>query len=214
MSTKPFPLLDLPPEIRERVYLEICRSPLHYIPFSSLTAHTTYPHNLLLVSHQIYQEIRPLYFTLNTFSLTLHRHASPLLTHFLSPQFLDNRRQIRSLRLNIIRWGTKDFFCSSIIPMLEDCILNGKLRVLEVVIRDSFFDGLVNGNGVGQEGSQGWRMLKAICRDPYLETVSLMAMSTEAMIYEEVKERTIEMSFQDVTWLLGDSAHTENHGAQ
>ena len=97
--------------------------------------------------------------------------------------------------------------------MLEDCILNGKLRVLEVVIRDSFFDGLVNGNGVG-EGSQGWRMLKGVCRDPYLERVSLMAMRTKSMTYEEIREGTVEISFQDVTWLLGDSAHTENRGAQ
>ncbi|PBP22417.1 hypothetical protein BUE80_DR006672 [Diplocarpon rosae] len=175
VNVKPFRFLDLPPEIRTKIYILLCTSPTPHIllstpssPFSE-PIHPAFPHNLLLTNTQLYHELRPLYFTANRFSLTIHRRNDDW-SYFLSPSFLDNRRQIHSLRIMVMRWGTKDFFCKSLVPVLEDCVLNGKLRSLEVVVRESFLKGLGKG-----EGFENWKRLKALLGDPYLQSVRLLA---------------------------------------
>jgi hypothetical protein len=82
-----------------------------------------------------------------------------------------------------VRWGTKDFFYRSLIPALEDCILNGRLRELEVVVRDKMEvvvrDQSVGGHYLGTQRNdirkeyESWRNLKRVLKDPYLEKVTL-----------------------------------------
>ncbi|PMD61399.1 uncharacterized protein K444DRAFT_527101 [Hyaloscypha bicolor E] len=174
--SKPFRFLDLAPELRHKIYTILTSSPQPHIDLSStyMSPHTHFPHALLLTCTQIYHELRPLYFTNNAFSLTILRRNETW-SHLLTPPFLDNRRQIRSLRLLIVRWGTKDFFCRSLIPALEDCILNGRLRELEVVVRDQSVGGHYLGtqrNDIRKE-YESWRKLKRVLRDPYLEKATL-----------------------------------------
>ena len=168
MPKKPFRFLDLPPEIREKIYILISTSPTPYILLNASTAHTTFPLNLLLTNAQIYHESRPLYFSTNAFSISLNRHIEDW-DYFLLPSFCDNRRQIRVLRLNILRWGTKDFFAKKLLPVLEDCILNGRLRDLEVRMRYTWVLRPLGGNESILRG------LKSLLRDPYLERGVLMA---------------------------------------
>jgi len=52
--------------------------------------------------------------------------------------------------------------------------LSGKLRVLEVVLRKGFVGGLEKAKAGGEE-YQNWKCLQGICRDPYLERVSVRA---------------------------------------
>jgi hypothetical protein len=169
MSTQPFRFLDLPPEIREKIYIQISTSPTPYILLNASNAHTCFPLDLLLVNAQIYHELRPIYLTSNNFSLTLLRHNENW-SYFLSPSWQDNRRQIRTLRLNIIRWGTKDFFAQSLIPILEDCVLNGKLRDLEVRMGEKWMKTMNAG-----DTNATWRALRNLLKDPYLERGMLMA---------------------------------------
>lgn len=185
-ATKPFRFLDLPPEIRQKIYTLLVQDPDDYpISLSPITASDlgpffpSFPHSALLVNTQIYHELRPLYFSTNTFSLVILRHNS-LWSHVLSSSFLDARRSIRSLKLNLLRWGSKNFFIDSLVPMLEDMILNGKLRRLEVLVKDyghykrnsefAIVEGEREKNG---EEYANWGELRRICSDPYLESVRL-----------------------------------------
>ncbi|KAE9368489.1 hypothetical protein N431DRAFT_560893 [Stipitochalara longipes BDJ] len=173
MPSKPFQFLDLAPELRHKIYILIVTSPHPPIDLSStyISPHTHFPHALLLTCTQIYHELRPLYFTKNAFSITILRRNDSW-SHILTPTFLDNRRQIRSLRILITRWGTRNFFCRSLIPALEDCILNGRLRELEVMVRDGGDVGALNESRWEHEN---WVQLKSVLRDPYLERATLKA---------------------------------------
>ncbi len=205
--SKPFRFLDLVPELRHKIYTIITTSCKAYIDVSSFTdkcAHTHFPHALLLTCSQIYHEVRPLYFATNTFSLTIYRRNESSL-QLLSPSFLDNRRQIRSLRIIIMRWGAKDFFCRSLVPALEDCILNGRLRELEVFIRDGSLSSasVVQGLHDGGKANENWRMLGKVLRDPYLEKVSLKAGRLARLRNGEEGKHLDLKTCKDVTWLLG-----------
>ncbi|KAH6711422.1 hypothetical protein BKA61DRAFT_90720 [Leptodontidium sp. MPI-SDFR-AT-0119] len=200
--SKPFRILDLPPEIRTKIYILICTSPTPYISLSSISSpfsepiHPSFPHNLLLANTQLYHELRPIYFTSNTFSLTIRRRNDDW-SYFLSSQFLDNRRQIHALRIVVLRWGTKDFFCGTLIPVLEDCVLNGRLRVVEVVVKEGFLKALGKG-----EWFENWKRLSSLLRDPYLERVRLLAGRLEDDCGDGVLE-----GMKDVTeLLLGNAA--------
>ncbi|KAH7319336.1 hypothetical protein BKA65DRAFT_514369, partial [Rhexocercosporidium sp. MPI-PUGE-AT-0058] len=196
--SKHFRLLDLPPEIRTKIYIIICTSSTSYISLSSTASpfseplHPSFPHNLLLANTQLYHELRPIYFTSNTFSLTIRRRNDDW-SYFLSNQFRDNRRQIHALRIVVLRWGSKDFFCRELIPVLEDCVLNGRLRRVEVVVKEGFLKALGKG-----EWFENWKKLSALLRDPYLEKVRLLAGRLEDNCGDGVLEST-----KDVTELLG-----------
>lgn len=216
-ATQPFRFLDLPPEIREKVYLEVLTSDEEYIPLTNeglspdeLSIHSHFPSQLYLICNQIYQEIRPLYFALSSFSLLLIRNNAAL-SYFLSPTFLDNRRQIRKLRLTIERWGRNDFFLHTLAPILSDMILNGSLRDLEVRFRRSYFLEF----GCAEETTKtldqrcgprpsflnlrGLLALRAICEDPYLERVVLQTyMEPRRMSGTGVDE----VGLEDVTYVL------------
>ncbi len=170
MSTQPFKFLELPPEIREKIYMLLCTSPNSYILINAPSAHAVFPIDLLLTNVQIYHELRPLYFTSNNFSISILRHNDNW-SYFLSPSWLDNRRQIRTLRLNIIRWGSKDFFNKSLVPVLEDCILNGRLRNLEIRTREGWMQMMTG------KGNTNWRALRNLLKDPYLEHAVLVRIS-------------------------------------
>ena len=87
--------------------------------------------------------------------------------------------------------------------MLEDCVLNGKLRVLEVLVRDSYVEKL--GIRVTEE-NKNWRLLKRLCRDPYLEKVRLRAGPLDELEMEMFWdwEEGDQSLFRDITWLLND----------
>lgn len=56
-------------------------------------------------------------------------------------------------------------------PVIEDCILNGSLRHLEVWVRKVDIETLRSGvKGDGEEFVR-WRALKRLCFDPYLKSV-------------------------------------------
>ncbi|EKD18209.1 hypothetical protein MBM_03981 [Drepanopeziza brunnea f. sp. 'multigermtubi' MB_m1] len=201
-AAKPFRILDLPPEIRTKIYILLCTSPTPSVSLSAVSSpfaepiHPSFPQNLLLTNTQLYHELRPLYFTTNSFSLTIRRRNDDW-SYFLAAPFLDNRRQIHSLRVVVVRWGTKDFFCKSLIPVLEDCVLNGRLRQLEVVVREGFLKGLAQGEG---EGFENWKRLTVLLGDPYLERVKLLAGAVDEGCGELSEGGLIHL--RDVTELL------------
>lgn len=175
--TKPFRFLDLPPEIRNKIYVLLCISPDHSINLSDDLSYSSeepiysvYPHNLLFTNTQIYHEIRPVYFQCNAFHLHIYRRNEQ--GPFLLPSFIDNRRHIRTLHVTVWRWGAKDFFCRQLVPILEDCILNGSLREIEVAVKDGFEKWLGKRERPGEE-FENWRRLSQLLRDPYLERVKL-----------------------------------------
>lgn len=172
MSLQSFRFLDLAPEIRQKIYVLVCTSPLPYVPLDKADAHTNFPMNLLLVNSQIYHEVRPVYFYSNSFSLKVRRLNDDW-EYFFSPSFQDNRRQIRSLVIMMVRFGRKDFFWDTLIPTLEDCILNGRLRTLEFRVVEHWFNracqrrAAVSNKGGSLEPTLG--AIQNILADPYLE---------------------------------------------
>ena len=183
--------LDLPPEIREKIYILVCHTS-RYIALDSPTAHTSFPLNLLLTNSQLYHEVRPFYFSSNAFSIIVRRRNDDW-DYFLSPSFLDNRRQIQSLQITLLRWGTKNFFTEALIPVLEDCILNGRLRILEVRINQKHLEFM--------EGSRNFRALGKLLHDPYLQSGTL---KTGNWWDEESYTETTGLLMNDVTKRLRD----------
>jgi hypothetical protein len=163
----PFPLLSLPTELRERIYLHLLiPSPLHTLPLTG--PHTLYPLALLLTCHQLYSEVRFLYFRHNIFRLHLTRHTTVPSLPIFRPSFRDYLLQIPHLRLIISRWGKGAFFTQTFLPVLEQCILHGRLKVLEVRIEDVKIGGV--GRIRGTEASLG---LKRVLEDPYLDVATV-----------------------------------------
>jgi hypothetical protein len=212
MSLQPFRFLDLPPEIREKIYILISHSSSPYILLNSPHAHDSFPLNLLLANNQIYHELRPLYFTTNAFSITLLRRNEPW-DYILLPSFLDNRRQIRSLRLNVIRWGPKNYFVNELVPVLEDCIMNGRLRDLEVRMRDVWLRDIKNGHMYMVEGNlemmvgeqnANWESLMRLLRDPYLERAVLMAGPLGGSVSDEARSDRDQslMPLRNARWVF------------
>lgn len=217
-SSKPFRFLDLPPELREQIYQEVLRSdtPIPLTPDGlapdepSIFDH--FPLNLLLTCNQIYHEIRPLYFTLNTFSLLLHRNPNSL-QYFFSDSFRPHRYAIRRLRLTINRWGANNFFLRTLAPCLSSMILHGQLRHLEVRIRRSHYLEFCCAEETmktldqrcGPRPSalnlQGLLALRGICEDPDLETVVLKT-------YKEPRRREGDSSGDEAG--LEDVSHVLN----
>lgn len=210
MHARFFPFLDLPPEIREKIYTLTSTSPSPYILLDAPHAHACFPLNLLLTSTQTYHELRPLYFACNAFAITLNRRNEGW-DYFLSPEWRDNRRQIRTLRLNIVRWGAKDFFCQSLVKVLEDCILNGRLRDLEVRIRDAWvgakecwkIDIRQESKETG-DGYRNWWCLGRLLRDPYLQRAVLLAGPLKWRMEKDASELD-QMPFQYVVWEFDNS---------
>ncbi|KUJ24339.1 uncharacterized protein LY89DRAFT_776474 [Mollisia scopiformis] len=209
-ATKPFPFLELPPEIREKIYILICHqsAPISlHIPISTpceTSSDPSFPHALLQTCTLIYNELRPIYFTHNTFTLSIRRRNDDL-TYFLSPSFLDNRRQIRSLKLIIYRFGGHDFFTKDFIPVLEDCIMNGRLRDLDVVVKERFLRsvklcerGLRGGfrDTAGLETLRDWVALRRVLLDPYLEKRLLRSGNLDAV--DSVNQENIELTLMGV----------------
>jgi hypothetical protein len=176
MSLQPFRFLDLPPEIRQKIYTIICTSPLRCVPLDVAGAHFGFPSNLLLTSSQIYHEVRPVYFSANPFCTTVRRQNIEW-AYFLSPSFQDNRRQVRNLTISLLRWGSKDFFLEVLIPLLEDCILNGRLRCLELRVTAKWFYSQRSVGGVGEYVLKGHALdvIRKVLADPYLESGILQA---------------------------------------
>lgn len=112
-----------------------------------------------------------------------------------------------------MRWGSKDFFCAVLIPCLEDMVLNGQLRVLDVWVRGVH---LMDGER-GHDGQNGAlrkqrpvEMLKRLLEDPYLERVKLWACRQDHWDHDDacsegncthISELGLP-AVQDVTWLL------------
>ncbi|PSS08776.1 hypothetical protein M430DRAFT_37522 [Amorphotheca resinae ATCC 22711] len=187
MPPQAFRFLDLPPEIRQKIYTLICTSDSLCVPLDEPDAHSSYPSNLLLTNSQLYHEVRPFYFTVNAFSVTVRRQNEDW-AYFLSPSFLDNRRQVRSLEITLLRWGSKNFFHETLIPVLEDCILNGRLRCLEIRVSDKWFRSQIGQRNTGNYQGDTLSTLKRILLDPYLEKAVLKAgviSDTESNDYDE-----------------------------
>lgn len=211
-----FRFLDLPPELREQIYEEVLISdtPIPLTPdglaLDELSIFDHYPLALLLTCNQIYHEIRPLYFTLNTFSLLLHRNPSSL-DYFLFESFLPHRYAIRRLRLTINRWGANDFFLKTLAPCLSSMILNGQLRHLEVRIRRSHYLEFCCAEETMKTLDQrcgprpsalnlrGLLALRGICEDPDLDCVVL---STYKEPRRREEDSSDEFGLEDVSHVL------------
>jgi len=72
------------------------------------------------------------------------------------------------MQVTLLRFGTKNFFRDVLVKVLEDCILNGKLKGLEVRVREKWWDNVREERGEGGE-DRNWRALKGVLEDPYLE---------------------------------------------
>lgn len=176
MSLKPFRFLDLPPEIRQKTYSLICMSHLQYISLNQADAHSSFPFNLLLTNSQIYHEIRPVYFTVNAFCVTVRRQNLAW-EYFIKPSFQDNRRQIHSLMIHLVRWGPKDFFRETLVPLVEDCILNGRLKCLEFRVSEKWFNSQESRGRTGHYFMKGDTLndIRKLLTDPYLQSAILKA---------------------------------------
>lgn len=213
-APKPIPkrclLLELPPEIRERIFVFVVRSEHPYIPlhFSKASSdnqdyvpHPTFPANLLLTTSQIYHEVRPLYFAHNAISIYVRRRVSNEdWDYFLSPSFLDNRRQIQTLVITFFRWGPKAFSSEILGPVLEDCILNGRLRNLEIRVNQRWMQ--VDERIV--RASPNFCMLRRLLKDPYLERGALMAGDLSDWEKWDNDNYVEEMSLEDVSSKLDE----------
>ena len=62
-----------------------------------------------------------------------------------------------------------------VVPVLEDCILNGRLRVLRVVVKDQYLKGLVGASGGSKGEGENWRVLRRVLGDEYLEVGRLFS---------------------------------------
>ncbi|RKF54552.1 hypothetical protein OnM2_096024 [Erysiphe neolycopersici] len=221
MINENFPFLDLPPEIRTQIYrLLLVQKPQNLVVISprlidssppfyassylSTTA-ATYPFNLLLSCSLIYEEIRPLYFNVNTFLIILGRHNNTLSYLLHETRFRSSLRLIRRLRLSIVRWGCRNFFEITFAPFLQDCILNGNLRHLELFVRESWVSSVKKqhgGNDNDGRDRQNWRALKTLLKDPYLENISIWALPGN--FYENLEDAVQSYKTIDVAWLLND----------
>jgi hypothetical protein len=211
-------LLELPPELRETIYIYVVRSAqssilLNFsvgsndIPSQNPTGHPTFPLNLLLTTSQIYHEVRPLYFVHNAFSIYVRRRAgNEEWDYFLSPSFLDNRRQIHTLRITLFRWGPRDFFTEVLGPALEDCILNGRLRNLEIRVNQRW----IECDEWIVRGSRNFCMLRRLLKDPYLERGVLTTGDLSEWEYWDSDSYVEKMSLKDVSSNLDGSYPGEN----
>ncbi|KAH8679820.1 hypothetical protein BGZ60DRAFT_525020 [Tricladium varicosporioides] len=208
-ATKAFPFFDLPPELREKIYLLLFVSPRPLSLFFSSKVPAYFPHDLLLTCSQMYQEVRPLFFAYNRFTIRLTRHCSEL-DYFLSPDFLDARRSIRTLHLLLSRWGSNSFFARTLAPFISDMILNGSLRNFEIAVKihtqRKFEEMMVAGGEVYGEGHENFEAVKELLTDPYLESkalwsgpiVTLDLFDSELMTWDEMK-----LEWKDVSWMVG-----------
>lgn len=218
MNFEKFSFLDLPPEIRIQIYrhllvqkpqtlVVVSPRPIDFPPFHPAsylpTTATTYPFNLLLSCSLIYEEVRPLYFNVNTFLIIVGRHNETLSYLLHETRFRSNLHLIRKLRLSIFRWGSKNFFETTFTPFLQDCILNGNLRHLELILRESWVTSIKNQHlGTDNNGKdrQNWRALKTLLKDPYLESVSIWAQSIH---FDQILGVTVQVCKAiDIAWLL------------
>ncbi|KAH8813173.1 hypothetical protein F5884DRAFT_327383 [Xylogone sp. PMI_703] len=199
-----FPFLDLPPEIRQRIYTLVCVNDTT-VSLAHCDAHSTFPLNILLTCHQLYAEVRPVYFSCNSFEITVRRR-NEIWDYFLEPAWRDNRRAIRELHLKINRWGPFDFFCDKLVPALQDCILNGHLRIMHVTIRPSDFitwRSLCEDKISTADDHHPLLALKELCCDPYLEHITLVTESYERReASNENKLPEYHLKLQDISCLL------------
>jgi hypothetical protein len=225
-TANPFPFLELPPELREKIYILICHqsAPISlHIAASTLQAstsspETSFPHALLQTCTLIYNELRPIYFTHNTFSLSIRRRNDDW-SYFLSSSFEDNRRQIRSLKIITYRFGNHDFFTEEFVPCLEDSILNGRLRELEIIVKRGFVENAKHAEDafkdlkgacedfMGLDTLRDWWALKKIMLDPYLERRMLRSGNLDAMDVKVAGDKVVgeeALKFDDVTSMLGE----------
>lgn len=209
-------LLDLPPEIRSQIYrLLLVRNTFTSLQHSFVlisprlaapscyitTTAATYPFNLILTCSLIYTEIRHLYFKVYSFLVILERHNKPLSDLLDEPRFRPSVHLIHKLRISIFRWGCRNFFEKSFAPFLQDCILNGNLRHLEVILRESWVTSVKKDPTDGKD-RQNWKALRTLLKDPYLERVCIWAQSSNPL--KNLGDIVQLTKVIDVTWLLND----------
>lgn len=213
-----FPLLELPPEIRTKIYHYLLWTP-NPININSSVAHPNFPLPILLTCLQLYQEVRPLYFSINVFRLTVHRHNEDW-DYFWGQDWEDNRRQISEVNIEFVRWGSKDFMHAILLPILEDMILRGSLRRIEVSFAANFLLHDGGGGGVRRKplrdrqaymnsirreslrASRPVQILKGLLEDPYLEYVKMLVRWDSVSGNMEDDAELLHSEYQDVTWLL------------
>ncbi|RDW73186.1 hypothetical protein BP6252_07093 [Coleophoma cylindrospora] len=181
-------------------------------------AHSNFPLPVLLACLQLYQEIRPLYFSTNIFCISVHRHNEDW-DYFWEQAWEDNRRQIREVHIKFVRWGSKDFLPAVLLPVLGDMVLKGSLRRIEVTFAANFL--LHDGGGSGLRrkplkdrqaymnstkreslrASRPVQVLKELLEDPDLEHVRMLA-SWDVNGDKDDGTEAQHSEYQDVTWLL------------
>lgn len=90
--------------------------------------------------------------------------------------------------------------------MLEDCILNGRLRELEIRVNQRWIE--ENMSVVGR--SRNFQILKKLLRDPYLERGVLLAANLDGFEYWDCDSYVEKMTLKDVSskldeWYPGES---------
>ncbi|KAB8305047.1 hypothetical protein EYC80_004351 [Monilinia laxa] len=148
------------------------------------------PLSLLLTNHRISAETHHLYYTLNSFSIVLHRDVTYIGytssgETFFSPSFYHTLRAIRSLEIRVHRWGTKDWFITHLIPALSQCILQGNLRILDIYMPARMATSLAQGTrlcGPLMKENVNFVALKELLKDVDLEEARLWAIRPKAWL--------------------------------
>lgn len=143
ISPEPFRFLDLPPELRERIYMTLIFSGPYQPPSFDISqwdiippALPTFYSGLFLTNKQIRNEFRPLLLSTTAFLFTLPfmRFEDPL--YLLGPSSLETRMQIQILRIYMESWDEEEYCGQVLCPVLDEMVTHGRLRSLEVFFRD------------------------------------------------------------------------------
>jgi hypothetical protein len=79
--------------------------------------------------------------------------------------------------INLVRWGPKNFFRETLVPLVEDCILNGRLKCLEFRVSEKWFNSQKSRGRTGHYLMKGDTLndIRTILADPYLQSAVLKA---------------------------------------
>lgn len=94
---------------------------------------------------------------------------------------------IGSLRIVVKRWGKGKFWEGEVVKRLEEAVLIGRLRRIEIVVKEGWVEGWVEWQ------KEPWNSLRRLLRDPYLDKSRLLVGDSMALDAAEDEEEDGEL---------------------